>query len=279
MREAPDTVLAYSLAIPLLPSSRFKEAGAVIQRVADKYTNEWKNVHLFTKYLRRTWLACPSKVSVNGMPLRTNNAVERYNRTLRNKMGSHPRIFKFLSGLSKRIEEQEIDVERLSRGVLLKRPTPKKTQSRNKLIKLKSLALKSEKLNVESFLKAFYKPAEDICYECSLDFDENEDVQENEELTSEDLILLDDIDYDLSASESDEEIEQLANLRKKKRKLTTAQRTKNAQENDNSEMADNIAQPLQKNLTQEITKGSRPVRKCRIVSDEKLPNAKKIKYV
>lgn len=55
LSNAPKTILAMTMAVPLLPADMFQEALCIIQEEADLLSREYPDILQFTSYLRLSW--------------------------------------------------------------------------------------------------------------------------------------------------------------------------------------------------------------------------------
>lgn len=70
-----------AMSVPLIPHTKFEEAFAILQCIANEICNDYPAVLHFTSYMRNTWLKISQKVAVYNCPVRTNNLVESFHNT------------------------------------------------------------------------------------------------------------------------------------------------------------------------------------------------------
>ncbi|XP_066590696.1 uncharacterized protein [Prorops nasuta] len=90
--------------LPLLSSHLIVRAYNSIKEEIERNPDIAVLFNRFLKYIEKTWTHNPSIISVFKQPIRTNNHIERYHRTLNECMGRHPKINKFLFNLIKLIK-------------------------------------------------------------------------------------------------------------------------------------------------------------------------------
>ena len=82
--------MAYS--VPLLPADQFPQAQRVLEEEVYQFIENWPNLAPFFEYMRTTWFNSPRLTSVYGVPTRTNNSSENFNRRAASRMRKHPKF-------------------------------------------------------------------------------------------------------------------------------------------------------------------------------------------
>ena len=114
------------LALPLLPVVDISPAFNEIMSSVKPGLSSTNQLVQLCQYVGRQWInkstVGASRLSVRDNASRTNNAVESFHSALRSRVKvAHPNLFTFLGHLQRTTTDNEADVERLNRGMAIRR--------------------------------------------------------------------------------------------------------------------------------------------------------------
>lgn len=99
LTKAPKILISMAMSVPLVPHTRFEEAFAILQHIADNMCDDHPAALQFMSYMRNTWLNISQKVSVYNCPVRTNNLVESFHNIASKQFGRHTNLWIFVGML------------------------------------------------------------------------------------------------------------------------------------------------------------------------------------
>lgn len=111
------------MALALLPHDMFEQGRLEVHRwmLQAARQDEIEGTNNFAEYLRRQWGTI--NVSVHGLSVRTNNAVESFHKSLNQLVGRrHPNVWMFVSYLQQMEHSKACDLIRLRRGLQVPQP-------------------------------------------------------------------------------------------------------------------------------------------------------------
>lgn len=116
------------MALPLLPAARITHAVDELNVMAlDIQPDEQRRFDLFRRYIRTFWLTkvTPERLSVFGLPRRSNNSVESFHSSLKKKVKKpHPNIYVFIEHLNNVIAGKLSDMKALRNGHAIAKRRP-----------------------------------------------------------------------------------------------------------------------------------------------------------
>lgn len=125
----PDTqkMLRCLMSLPLLPVDSINQAYQDIKSLLNPQSESKDQLEKMLRYVERQWLLKatigPARLSVHDSPSRTNNAVESFHAALRRRIQvAHPNLFSFLGHLQRTTIDSTKDIQRLDRGLTIRRP-------------------------------------------------------------------------------------------------------------------------------------------------------------
>ena len=148
------------LSLPLLPVTDIIPAFDDIKSMLPAEQSAWKpSLEQLLLYVQRQWLLKstigPQRLSVRDKPARTNNAVESFHAALRRRIKvSHPNLFSFLGHLQRTVVDNQADINRLHRGLAIRRPKTRQNILNDNRIKLCVQRFDNGTYNPLQFLRA-----------------------------------------------------------------------------------------------------------------------------
>ncbi|MDY6842423.1 MAG: RING-HC finger protein, partial [Pseudomonadota bacterium] len=116
-----------------------------------------RKLELFKRYIDRFWVRKirPQRMSVHGLPRRSNNAVESFHAALKRKFKTpHPNLFVFLEHLNAMIGSKLADMKALENGRNIARRRPRAQLQREQCLVDLEARLRNDVISPSAFLAA-----------------------------------------------------------------------------------------------------------------------------
>ncbi|XP_044019647.1 uncharacterized protein LOC122860059 isoform X2 [Aphidius gifuensis] len=140
------------MALPLFPPNDIVRVLDWI--VAHATPNQTIFFSTFIAYIRNTWInnIGVHKFSVYRITRRTNNPIESYHRHLREKLGSHPLIWEFTSGLVKLVAITHSELTALNSSLAVRRPPERRYRDQENVLSRAWQLYEEHILDIPKFL-------------------------------------------------------------------------------------------------------------------------------
>ena len=114
------------LSLPLLPAGDIEPAFREIKTLITDQSSSTEATNQLFRYVECQWLnkasIGASRLSVRDNPARTNNSLQSFHAALRRRIQvSHPNLFTFLGHLQRTATDSQADINRLNRGMTIRR--------------------------------------------------------------------------------------------------------------------------------------------------------------
>ncbi|KAL7304375.1 hypothetical protein TKK_0003174 [Trichogramma kaykai] len=141
-------ILKTAHALAYLPSNKIDEGANELTKLIDNLPENLSDrvkLQNFASYIRRFWLPLKDIFSAYGEPIKTNNICENFHYHVARILGSHPPVWKLLSGLNNIMESYTEKYKKVARGGRMRLNLPDHVRSKDFLILQaeEDLALKS----------------------------------------------------------------------------------------------------------------------------------------